>query len=287
MPRVATTDDPKGPLQLRRALYHRCRRGEPEALATLLYRQVDRLYTAASYVTPDEPAALTAVVLAWEDLLALLVKPRVGGHLQDRSFKLLGRHLLDYADRKTVRRALRRAEQEAEEGLLSLPEEQLRPLVDLIPAYAPRIAANCIDRSAIRKRAAWALGLASFFLCVGLLSQNQATQRPTVDLQLQCLQQRIERGGLIDCLRDCQAELPDATGADEPQARALQHSSLVLEEISNAPSWRDAPGLPYAVARVQEERLAETLAEIAQGYEGDARSSLVKAQLVLEEVQNL
>ncbi|MEI6501792.1 MAG: hypothetical protein WCP21_12295 [Armatimonadota bacterium] len=287
MPRVAAPEDLKGPLQLRRALYHRCRRGEPEALATLLYRLVDRLYTAASYVAPDEPAALTAVVLAWEDLLALLVRPHVGGYLQDKSFKLLGQQLLDYADRRTVRRALRRAERETEEGLLTLPEEQLRPLVDLIPAYAPQIAANYLDRAVIRRRCAWAVGLTAFFVFLGLVWQRQALQRPVVDLQLECLQQRIERGGLIDSLRDCLAELPDAQGADQAQARALEHASLVLEEISNAPSWRAAPGMPYVVARVQEERLAETLAELAQGYEGDARSSLVKAQLVLEEVQAL
>ena len=287
MPRVAASEDVKGPLQLRRALYQRCRRGEPEALATLLYRQVDRLFTAASYVAPDETAALTAVVLAWEDLLALLVRPHVGGYLQDKSFKLLGKHLLDYADRRTVRRALRSAERESEEGLLTLPEEQLRPLVDLIPAYASQIAANYLDRSVVRRRSAWVAGLVVLFLCLGLIWQTQAAQRPVADLQLQCLRQRIERGGLIDALRDCLAELPDASGADQPQARVLQHASLVLEEISNAPSWRGSPGMPYVVARVQEERLAETLAEIAQGYEGDARSSLVKTQLVLEEVENL
>ncbi|MEI6500441.1 MAG: hypothetical protein WCP21_05360, partial [Armatimonadota bacterium] len=287
MPRTVVPEDVKGPLQLRRTLYHRCRRGEPEALATLLYRQVDRLYTAASYVTPDETAALTAVVLAWEDLLALLVRPYVGGYLQDKSFKLLGKHLLDYADRRTVRRALRNAERESEEGLLTLPEEQLRPLVDLIPSYASQIAANYHGRSVVRRRSIWVAGLVALLFCLGLIWQTQAAQSPAADLQLECLQQRIERGGLIDALRDTLLELPDAAGADQPQARALQHASLVLEELSNAPSWRGSPGLPYVVARVQEERLAETLAEIAQGYEGDARSSLVKTQLVLEEVQNL
>jgi hypothetical protein len=287
MPRIAEPEDAKGTLQLRRALYQRCRRGEPEALATLLYRQVDRLYTAASYVAPDEPAALTAVVLAWEDLLALLVRPHVGGYLQDKSFKLLGKHLLDYADRRTVRKALRRAERESEEGLVALPEEQLKPLVDLIPAYAPQIRTNYRERSVIRRRTAWAAGLAVFFVCLSQIWQSQAAHPPEADLQLKCLQQRIDRGGLMESLSDCLSELPDAAGADQAQARALQHASLILEEINNAPDWRGSPGLPYAVARVQEERLAESIAEIAQGYDGEARSSLIKTQLVLEEVQNL
>lgn len=286
MPRVAPPDNPKGPLQLRRALYHRCRRGEPEALATLLYRQVDRLYTAASYVAPDEATALTAVVLTWEDLLALLTRPYVGGYLQDKSFRLLGRHLLDYADRRTVRKALRRAEQESGEGLLALPEEQLKPLVDLVAAYAPQIRANTLDRQLVRRRAYWAAGLAVFFVVLTQLWQSQALSNPTSALTLQCLQQRIERGGMVEAVSDCLTELPDREGADRPQARALEHAALALEEISNA-RGAQSRSLQYLVARLQKAELSESLLEIAAGYDGEMRATLLKTQLVLEEVQNL
>lgn len=287
MPRVAAHEEPTGALQVRRALYHRCRRGEAEALATLLYRLADRLYTAASFVAPDEPSAVTAVVLAWEDLLALLVRPHVGGHLQDRAFKLLGDHLGDFAERQTIQRQLRNAQREPEDGLLSLPEQQLAPLVEMIKAYAPQIAANYHERSVSRRRTLRAAGLVPLLLVAGLLWLRQSHQVSATDLQLQCLQQRIERRELIDAVRGCVHDLQDPSGADKLQAQSLQHISLVLEEVGNASGWRESPGLRYVVARVQQENLADELAEVASRYEGAERAELLEAHLVLEEVQNL
>lgn len=287
MPRVAAPEEPISGLQVRRALYHRCRRGEAEALATLLYRLADRLYTAASYVAPDETSAVTAVVLTWEDLLALLVRPHVGGYLQDKAFALLGNHLVDYADRRSIRRRVRNAQREDDEGLLSFPEEQLGSLVEMIGAYAPQIAVNYHDRSVLRRRTWWALGLIPLFLGLGQLWLWQSGQGSASDLQLRCLQQSIDRGGLIDAIRGCIDDLPDPAGADKLQAQSLQHISLVLEEISNARGWRDSPSLRYVVARVQQEDLADDLAEVAQRYEGGERHELLQAHLVLEEVQNL
>jgi hypothetical protein len=287
MPRVQMQEEPGGSLQVQRALYFRCRRGEPEALATLLYRLVDRLYTAASFVAPDEPSAVTALVLMWEDLLALLERPYVGGRLQDRALKLLTGRLLDYADRRTIRRKLRNAEREPEDGLLSLPEEHLRTLLDMVPAYAEQIAANHQERLVVRRRLLYGVGLGAVVLIAGLLWVTRLAPTPASDLQLQCLQQRIERSGLIEVVQDCLSDLPDSAGANQMQARSLRHISLVLEEISNARGPRQTPGLRYLVNRVQQEGLAEDLAEIAQTYEGDMRSELLKTQLVLEEVQNL
>lgn len=280
-------EEPTGGLQVRRALYHRCRRGEPEALATLLYRLADRLYSAASFVAPDETSAVTAVVLTWEDLLALLVRPHVGGYLGDKAFKLLGDHLADYADRRTIQRQVRNARRETEEGLLPLPDEQLASLVEMIGAYAPQIAVNYHDRSVLRRRTLWAIGLIPLFVLMGQLWLWQSRQGSVTDLQLRCLQQRIERGGLIEAIRGAIDDLPDPSGADKLQAQSLQHISLVLEEVSNARGWRNSPGLQYVVARVQQEDLADDLAEVAQRYEGQERAELLRAHLVLEEVQCL
>ena len=287
MPRVQIPEEASGSLQVQRALYFRCRRGEPEALATLLYRLVDRLYTAASFVAPDEPSAVTALVLTWEDLLALLERPYVGGRLQDHALKLLTGHLLDYADRGTIRRRLRNAQHEPEDGLLSLPEEHLRTLLDMVPAYAEQIAANSRERTMLRRRSLYSAGIAAVAFTAALLWATRLAPTPATDLELRCVQQRIERGGLIEVVQDCLADLPDGSGANQMQARTLQHISLVLEEISNARGQRQTPGLRYLVERVQREGLADELAEIAQTYEGDMRSELLKTQLVLEEVQNL
>lgn len=287
MPREAVTETPQGPLQVRRALYYRCRRGETEALATLLYRLADRLYTAASFVAPDESSAVTAVILTWEDLLALLTRPYVGGYLQDKAFRLLAGRLGDFADRRTIRRQLRNARREDEDGLLPLPEQQLAPMVDMIAAYAPQIAVNYRDRWVLQRRTLWAVGLIALFVGVGQLWLWQSRQGSTSDMQLQCLQQRIEHGGLIDAVRGCVQDLPDPAGADKLQAQSLEHVSLALEELSNARGWRVSPGLRYVVARVQREDLADDLAEVAQRYEGPERAELMRVHLVLEEVQNL
>jgi hypothetical protein len=287
MPRVQIQEEPSGSLQVQRALYFRCRRGEREALATLLYRIVDRLYTAASFVAPDEPSAVTALVLMWEDLLALLERPYVGGRLQDHALRLLSTRLVDYADRRTIRRKLRNAQHEPEDGLLSLPEEHLRTLLDMVPAYAEQIAANHQERLVVRRRSLYGVALGAAALMTVLLWATRLAPTPVSDLELRCLQQRIDRGGLIEVVQDCLTDLPDSAGANQMQARSLQHISLVLEEISNARGQRQTPGLRYLVKRVEQEGLAEDLAEIAQTYEGDMRTELLKTQLVLEEVQNL
>ncbi|MHB8997083.1 MAG: hypothetical protein ACYC63_17695 [Armatimonadota bacterium] len=287
MPRVQLQEEPGGSLQVQRALYFRCRRGEPEALATLLYRLVDRLYTGASFVAPDEPSAVTALILTWEDLLGVLERRYVGGRLQDHALRLLTNRLLDYADRRTIRRKLRNAEHEPEDGLLSLPEEHLRTLLDMVPAYAEQIAANHRERLVIRRRTLYGVGVGAVLLVAGLLWVTRMAPTSASDLHLQCLQQRIERGGLIEVVQDCLTDLPDSSGANQLQARSLQHISLVLEEISNTRGPRPDSGLRYLVERVVQEGLAEDLAEIAQTYEGDMRSQLLKTQLLLEEVQNL
>lgn len=287
MPRASSGTESKGPPQLRRVLYQRCRRGETEALAILLYRLVDRLYTAASFVAPDEPSAVTAVVLTWEDLLALLGRPHVGGYLQDRAFALLAARLGDYADRPTLRRKLRNAEREPEEGLLAFPEEQLQLLVGMVPAYAPQITAAWRSRRAWRRRAAYLGGGTALFLLAAVLWLRQPLHASTVDLRVACLQQRVERAGMIEFVHECRADLPDPAGADRVRAEALQRVSLVLEELSNAGTWRSSPGLWYLAARVQREGLVDQVAELADGYEGETRRELLQAQLVLEEVQNL
>lgn len=287
MPRVELQEEPRGSLQVQRALYFRCRRGEPEALATLLYRLVDRLYTAASFVAPDEPSAVTALILTWEDLLGVLERRYVGGRLQDHALRLLTNRLLDYADRRTIRRKLRNAEREPEDGLLSLPEEHLRTLLNMVPAYAEQIAANHRERLIVRRRTLYGVGIGAVILVAGLLWVTRMAPTSASDLHLQCLQQRIERGGLIEVVQDCLTDLPDSSGANQMQARSLRHISLVLEEISNARGPRPDSGLRYLVERVVQEGLAEDLAEIAQTYEGDMRSELLKTQLLLEEVQNL
>jgi len=267
-----------------RALYFRCRRGEAAALATLAYRLMDRLYTAASFVAPDEASATTAVVLAWEDTLALLTRHHVGGGLQGRALGRLGQRLLDYGDRDAVRRALQNAAHEDEEALLPIPDETVKPLVDLAQRYAPAIATAWQERQALRRRVLQSVSAAGLLV---LLYGGWLFVGPAVtgqELHLTCLQQRIVRRELIESLRDFAATLPDPQGADCARARTLQQASLALEEIVNA-SGRQS--LRYLSRRLEREDLPVQVAEIATEYEGAPRQELMQTQLVLEEVQGL
>lgn len=270
--------------RVERALYFRCRRGESAALATFAYRLMDRHYTAASFVAPDEASATTAVLLAWEDTLALLTRFRVGGSLRARATRRLAQRLTDYADRATVRHALDSAADEDEEALLTMPDEAVRELVALSQRHAPEIAAAYQERHGLRRRMLQAVAAAGLLVLVygGWLFVAPALGGQ--ELELRCLQQRIARRELIESLRDFGTALPDPAGADQLQARVLQQSSLALEETINAANRQQ---LRYVVRRVREEELPERLAEVACEYEGAPRQELMQTQLVLEEVQGL
>jgi len=281
-PRIVPPETHSG--RVERALYFRCRRGEPAALATFAYRLMDRLYTAASFVAPDEASATTAVLLAWEDALALLARLRVGGNLRGKTMRRLGRRLMDYADRATVHRALENAAHEDEEALLPMPDETVPALVEAAQRHAPDIAAAFHERQGLRRPVLQSLGAACLLVLLYAGWLYAAPALASQELELKCLQQRIVRQELVEGLRDVGATLPDPDGADYVQARVLQQASLVLEEVVNAASRQQ---LRYLVPRVEAEELPERLAEIAAAYEGSPRQELMQTQLVLEEVQAL
>jgi hypothetical protein len=270
--------------RVEQALYLRCRRGEAAALLTLAYQLMDRLYTAASFVAPDEASAKAAVVLAWEDTLDLLSRPRVGGYLHARALQCLGRRLSEYADRRTIRRALQNAAREADEALLPLPEEAVKALVDLARGHAADLAAAHRERDAWRRRIGQSLGAAVLLTLIyaGWLALGPGSS--SQDVALSCLQQRIVRQETIENLRDFVAALPDPGGADQTRARGLQQVSLALEELVNT---RSRQSLRYLVDRIQREDLAAQVTEMAEEYEGLPRQQLMRVQLALEEVQDL
>ena len=281
-PRVALPESHRG--RVERALYCRCRRGESAALATMAYRLMDRLYTAASFVAPDEASATTAVLLAWEDTLALLTRLHGAGGLRARALQRLGQRLHDHGDRAGVRRALHNAAHEDEAALLTLPDETVKALVELTQRHAPGIAAAYQERQGLRRRALQSAGAVALavLLYSGWLFVGPAVAGP--EMQLSCLQERIARRELIESLRDFATALPDPQGADLGQARVLQQASLALEEIINAP---DRSALRYLGQRLEREELPTQLTEIAAAYEGVPRQELMQTQLVLEEVQGL
>ena len=286
-PRPLAGEAPDTTVRVQRALYFRCRRGEPEALAALLYSLVDRLYTAASYVVPDETTAVTTVAEAWHDLVALLQGPFVGGHVRRRAFRLLRLRLAAHAGAKQVRKACRRAATEADEGLLSFPTRDLAVLLDAIPAHAAQIAALTRTRKLRVRQGALSLG-GFVVLVVGYnLWLRGTTRNSAAETKLVCLRERVVRQDLVTALRDCADELPDPEGADRYEAHLLRQVGLVLEELVNAQGSRGGPVLGYLARRVRQENLGRNLADLMAEREGLDRRELAQAQLVLEEVESL
>ena len=273
--------------RVQRALYFRCRRGEPEALAALLYSLVDRLYTAASYVVPDETTAVTTVAEAWHDLVTLLQAPFVGGHVRRQAFRLLRLRLAALAGAEQVRKACQRAETEVDEGLLSFPTGDLAVLVESIPAHAEQIAARTRARKRRVRRGAELLGAVVVFVAGYNLWLRGTTRNSAAETKLVCLRERVVRQDLVTALRDCADELPDPEGADRYESHLLRQVGLVLEELVNSQGSRGGPVLGYLARRARQEDLSRDLADLMAAREGLDRRELAQAQLVLEEVESL
>lgn len=287
MPRPGPQEEPRSRVRVERALYHRCRRGEPEALAALLYSLVDRLHTAAAYVLPDESAPLTVVATVWHEVLDLLQGPYVGGHLPAKAFARLQAQLELQADPAAVARAVARAQEESDEGLIPYPAADLRVLVDAIPLHAAEIARRTVRRRLRRRQVA--LALAAFVVVV--MGYNvwlrERSHAAASDVQIQCLQERVVRGELALAIHDCLSELPDPQGADRYEARLLREVGLVLEELSNLQGAAGRQVLGYLAQRVQQGHLSAELGQLLAQRDGLPREQLAQTQLILEEVENL
>lgn len=273
--------------RVQRTLYIRCRRGEPEALAALLYSLVDRLYTAASYVLPDETSAITTVAETWHDLMESLRGAWGTQNPSVRAMQLLGHRLRTLAPDDQVDRALRRARDEDDGGLLAFPDGDLQVLLDAVPLQARHIAESAGQRR-LRFRQALAFAVLFFAFVVGHNIWRQSSARQSAEtLKLQALQTEVQRDELMTAVRDCVDELPDPEGADRYEARVLRQVGLVLEELANSQAAPGAQTLALLSRRVRQDQLAEDLAELVSQREGMARKELSRALLVLEEVANL
>jgi hypothetical protein len=285
MAQGVSVGQPDGTTRVESALYLRCRRGEAEALSTLLYRLVDRLYTAASFVCPDEQTAVLAVAGTWEDLLLLLLRPRVGGKLEQRACGLLKLRLLDFAEPAALTNALQCSRQADPESLVAYPESALPALLALIPLYTDRLAEAARVRRSRDKQVLG--GLVALLVLVVGLQVWLALERRSAGLELTTLRDRIVKRNLTLAVRDTLGELSDPTGADAPEAQTLQRVLMALEDIVSASEVPQGADMRFLKQRLRQEDLAEALATLMIERDGLAQHELAQAQLVLEEVQAL
>lgn len=285
-PRPVGRDETTVVARVREAVCHRCRRGEPEALSALLYSLADRLYTAASYVLPDEDSALVAVVAAWEDLLGDLAAPFAPRDLDQAAYSRLTLRLAGHAPEADIARAVHRVRDEDDDGLLLFPDAPLEALLVEVPAQADRIASRAWQRRRRLGQAATVMVTFAILLTTYNLLSTARARGSQIELRLTCLRDRVAGQDLVAVVRDTVSELGDPAGADRYEARLLQSAGLALEELSNTRGIGDRP-LRYLSERVRGEDLAAGLGELMADREALASRELRETQLVLEEVATL
>lgn len=269
------------------ALHRRSRRGSPDALRALLHRGADQWYTAALMVCGDEQSAAEAVARTWRSLLDKLAGWRLGGGLRRRAESFLVHELSACASYHEADRAVQRSRQMADEELIALPAERADELLACIADASDRIAAAHAVRARLFRIAHLALGVVVMgFISVAVWSVALGNQVSVTQVSWECLRQRIVAQDLPGVVADVTSEFSIAEDQSPTSAQALQQAGLILEEIANA----DQAGSPATMHRIGQRSRAEGLAAevqvVAQRLPQQMRSELMRAALVLEEVEN-
>ena len=273
-----------------RSLYWRCRRGEPEALATFAYRVADDLYLMALVACSDEATAAEAVGRSWQRTLARLGRWRLGGYLERRARQDMVRVLGGMTDPRRARAAGRvTAADFGDEALRPrLPEAVVAELVEAARAGSPDLQRRSIRRMRHNRVGLAALGAVSL-AAIGLGTAYRVyLSEPSVRaVRVETLKSRILAVDMVNTVRDVSDTLADPDGADRAEAEMYGQAIMALEEIANAGDTPGTEGLFYVQKRVKELDLAGFMLDAAQRQEGETRATLIQAHLALEEVAAL
>jgi len=273
-----------------RSLYWRCRRGEPEALATFAYRVTDDLYVMALEACSDEATAAEAVRRSWQRTLVRLGRWRLGGYLERRARQDMVRVLGGMTDARRAHAAARAtaADFGDEASRPRLPEPVVAGLVESARASAPDLQWRSARRRRHNRVGLAALAVVSV-VAIGLGTAYRVyLSEPSVRaVRVETLKERIVAVDMVNTVRDVSDALADPEGADRSEAEMYGQAIMALEEIGNAGSTPGTEGLFYVQKRVKELGLAGFMLEAAQRQEGETRAALMQAHLALEEVAAL
>ena len=280
----------RGKNRSERSLYWRCRRGEPEALATFAYRVTDDLYVMALEACSDEATAAEAVRRSWQRTLGRLGRWRFGGYLERRARQDIVRVLGVMTDARQAGAAARASAADFgyEASRPRLPEPVVAELVESARASAPDL-----QRRSARRRRHGRVGLAALavvsVVAIGLGTAYRVyLSEPSVRaVRVATLKDRIAAVDMVNTVRDVGDTLADPEGADRSEAEMYGQVVMALEEIENAGSTPGTEGLFYVQKRVKDLDLSGFMLEAAQRQEGETRATLMQAHLALEEVAAL
>jgi hypothetical protein len=268
-------------------LYRRSRRGSPDALQAVLHRGADRWYTAALMACGDEQSAGEAVARTWRTLLENLSGWRFGGGLESRAERLLVHELSTHIGYHEAHRAVRRSRQMEDEEVIALPVERIDELLACIADASERIAAAHQARVRALRIARLALGaVVAYLVAVAVWSVAIGNRVSVTQVSWECLQQRVVAQDLAGVLADVMSEFSVSEDQSPTSAQALQQAGLVLEEIANAQAAGSLAVMRRVGQRSRAEGLSGEVQVVAQRLRPEMRSELMRAALVLEEVEN-
>ena len=274
--------------QVTASIFRRCRRGDPEALHTVLLRVADPLYSASLAASIGEAEAGALALHTWQRLLRSLNRWGMGGDLTVRLQELLADEILPGAGSEAAERALALWLEAGSLAPVAAPPALLAGMEQVAQEMAP-----VIGRQARRRRwAAWA-GTAVAAVAVGALATgalwvlNQVAARQTRQVEWEALRERVGEQHLTWALRDALLALPDPRGADAGQETTLAQAALVLEELAASAEREPRDTLYHLQNRIEQGNLAARLAQMTVETEGPQRAVLAQTTLVLEEVRSL
>jgi len=272
-----------------RSLYWRCRRGEPEALATFAYRVADDLYAMSLAACDDECSASKAVLEAWQRTLTRLGRWRFGGHLERHARREMLRGLRAAVGARRAKAAAKLSSQDfGDEHRPRLPEADVAQMAEQARDQAPVLQQRAARRRARSKFALWTL--AALFVATlgfGVTWQVYLSQPSARSVRVRLLQERVLASDMANLVNDVADTLPDTDGANRKEAELYGQTVMALEEIANADNTAGTEGLYYVQQRVKELDLPAFLRDAAYRQEGSTQATLLQAQLALEEVEAL
>lgn len=268
------------------ALYRRCRRGLPDALRAVLYRNGDRWYTAALMSSSDEAAAAEAMLAAWLLLLEHLCRLRFGGGVERRGWVLLRSVLAERVGMADASRAVAEAARLAPDAAIALPGELAGRLLALVDELAPRITEGFAARNRVVQTLRGGLGLVAVVaLTVAVWLLVMAGQASNSQVIWRCVRERVIAADMAGIIADAQSEFAIFGEQGHESEAALQQAGLILEEIANAPQAASPLVMGYLGDRSRAERLAEGLTDLGERYSGALGGELLGVALTLEEVE--
>ncbi len=268
-------------------LHRRCRRGVPDALRSLLYRNGDYWYTTALMVCGDEQSASQAVTETWHRLLRKLGGWRFAGGLERRAGKTLLNILASQCSYQQAKDALQSASQMGPEEMIAMPEGLAGELLAVVDETSDRIG----RAYQTRRRALWIaqVGLGTVVAvaaAIAVWAVLMANQVSMTQVSWGCVQQRVIAQDLSGTVADAMSEFVFSEAQSQESSTVLQRAGLVLEEIANAQKTASPLMMRYLAERSRAEHLAEGLQSVADCFSGQIRTELMNAALILEEVEN-